>query len=60
MTLVLASYGFLLIFLWEVSRRMKTTADDLRSVVAMSNDVSRTMDPQLVGDRIARHIADGR
>lgn len=31
-------YGFLLIFLWEVSRRMKTTADDLRSVVAMSNE----------------------
>jgi diguanylate cyclase (GGDEF)-like protein len=55
-TLVLA-YGFLLIFLWEVNRRMATTADDLRSVVAMSNDVSRTMDPQLVGDRIARHIA---
>ncbi len=50
-------YGFLLVFLWEVSRRMKSTADDLRSVVAMSNDVSRTMDPQLVGDRIARHIA---
>jgi diguanylate cyclase (GGDEF)-like protein len=56
LTLVLA-YGFLLFFLWEVSRRMKATADDLRSVVAMSNDVSRTMDPQLVGDRIARHIA---
>ena len=50
-------YGFLLVFLWEVGRRMKSTADDLRSVVAMSNDVARTMDPQLVGDRIARHIA---
>ena len=37
LTLVLV-YGFLLVFLWEVSRRMKTTADDLRSVVAMSND----------------------
>ena len=56
LTLVLV-YAFLLIFMWEVGRRMKTTADDLRSVVAMSNDVSRTMDPQLVGDRIARHIA---
>jgi diguanylate cyclase (GGDEF)-like protein len=54
--LVLA-YGLLLVFLWEVSRRLKTAADDLRSVVAMSNDLSRTMDPQLVGDRIARHIA---
>ena len=56
LTLALA-YGFLLVVLWEVSRRMKTTAEDLRTVVAMSNDVSRTMDPQLVGDRIARHIA---
>ena len=56
LTLLLA-FGFLMIFLWEVSRRMKATADDLRSIVAMSNDLSRTMDPQLVGDRIARHIA---
>ena len=55
LTLVL-SYVFLLVFLWEVSRRMKSTADDLRSIVAMSNDLARTMDPQLVGDRIARHI----
>ncbi len=53
-TLVLA-YTFLMIFLWEVSRRLATTADDLRSVVAMSNDLTRTMDPQQVGDRIVRH-----
>jgi diguanylate cyclase (GGDEF)-like protein len=50
-------FGFLLVFLWEVSRRLKATADELRSIVAMSNDLARTMDPQLVGDRIARHIA---
>jgi diguanylate cyclase (GGDEF)-like protein len=56
MTLIL-SFGLLLVFLLEVSRRMKSTAEDLRSIVAMSNDLSRTMDPQLVGDRIARHIA---
>jgi diguanylate cyclase (GGDEF)-like protein len=55
-TMVLA-YGFLLLFLWEVSRRLKATTEDLRSVVALSNDLSRTMDPQMVGDRIARHIA---
>ena len=55
-TLIIA-FGLLLVFLLEVSRRLKSTADDLRSVVAMSNDLSRTMDPQLVGDRIARHIA---
>ncbi|HEX5012900.1 MAG TPA: bifunctional diguanylate cyclase/phosphodiesterase [Candidatus Limnocylindrales bacterium] len=51
------AFGMLLIFLIEVGRRLKATADDLRSIVAMSNDLSRTMDPQLVGDRIARHIA---
>jgi diguanylate cyclase (GGDEF)-like protein len=55
-TIVLA-YGFLLLFLWDVSRRFKTTAQDLRSVISMSSDLSRTMDPLQVGDRIARHIA---
>jgi len=54
-TLVLA-YAFLMVFLWEVSRRLSSTTDDLRSVVAMSNDLSRTMDPQQVGDRIVRHV----
>ena len=56
MTLIL-TFGLLLVFLLEVSQRLTSTAADLRSIVAMSNDLSRTMDPQLVGDRIARHIA---
>ena len=55
-TLVL-SYAFLVIFLWEVSRRLKGTAADLQSVVAMSGDLAETLDPRLVGDRIAFHIA---
>ena len=55
-TLVLC-YAFLVIFLWEVSRRLKDTADDLQSVVAMSADLAETLDPRLVGDRIAVHIA---
>src|SRR6476646_10511062 len=55
-TLMIA-FGLLLVAMLEVSRRMTSTAEDLRSVVAMSNDLSRTMDPLLVGDRIARHIA---
>ena len=55
-TLVLA-YAFLVIFLWEVSRRLKDTASDLQSVVAMSGDLAETLDPRLVGDRIAVHIA---
>ena len=55
-TLVVA-YAFLIIFLWEVSRRLKGTAADLRSVVTMSGDLAETLDPRLVGDRIAVHIA---
>jgi diguanylate cyclase (GGDEF)-like protein len=54
--LVLA-YTFLIIFLWEVSRRLKSAAADLRSVVTMSADLAETLDPRLVGDRIAVHIA---
>ena len=55
-TLVLA-YAFLIVFLWEVSRRLKSTASDLQSVVRMSGDLAQTLDPRLVGDRIAVHIA---
>ncbi len=55
-TLVFA-YAFLIIFLWEVSRRLKDSAADLRSVVTMSGDLAQTLDPRLVGDRIAVHIA---
>ena len=51
------AYTFLIIFLWEVSRRLKDTAADLRSVVTMSADLAETLDPRLVGDRIAVHIA---
>ncbi len=55
-SLVLA-YTFLIMFLWEVSRRLKDTAADLRSVVTMSGDLAQSLDPRLVGDRIAVHIA---
>ena len=55
-TLVLA-YTFLIMFLWEVSRRLKSTAADLQSVVTMSGDLAKTLDPRTVGDRIAVHIA---
>jgi diguanylate cyclase (GGDEF)-like protein len=54
-TIVLA-YVFLLLFMWDVSRRLKSTTDNLRSVVALSGELSRTMDQQMVGDRIVRHI----
>src|SRR4029079_16065479 len=55
-TLVLV-YSLLVMFLWEVSRRLKSTAAALQSVVTMSGDLAQTLDPRLVGDRIAVHIA---
>jgi diguanylate cyclase (GGDEF)-like protein len=55
---VLIAYGFVLLFLWDVSRRFKATAEELRSVISMSADLARTMDPEQVGHRIVRHIAE--
>ncbi|MEA2606958.1 MAG: hypothetical protein QOI00_1715, partial [Chloroflexota bacterium] len=43
--IMVVAYGFLIIFLWEVSRRLKGTAADLRSVVTMSGDLAETLDP---------------
>jgi diguanylate cyclase (GGDEF)-like protein len=54
---LVVAYAFLILFLWEVSRRLKDSAADLRSVVAMTADLAQTLDPRLVGDRIAVHIA---
>ncbi len=54
---MVAAYGFVVASLWAVSRRLKDTASGLQSVVAMSADLAQTLDPRLVGDRIAIHIA---
>ena len=54
---VVAALFFVLTFMWQVSSRLRDRAADLRSVVAMTADLAQTLDPQLVGDRIARHVA---
>ena len=56
MTLV-AAYALVLAFMWEASRRLTATADDLSSIVAMSVDLAETLDMHMVGDRIVRHIS---
>jgi diguanylate cyclase (GGDEF)-like protein len=53
----ICSMVFLLVFLWQVGLRLKDTVADLRSVVTMSSDLAKSLDPQLVGDGIALHIA---
>ena len=54
---LVAAYAFMIVFLWIASVRLKDTATGLESVVAMSADLARTLDPRLVGDRIAIHVA---
>ena len=54
---LMASYVIVFALLWAVSRRLKEGASDLRSVVAMSGDLTQTLDPQQVGNAIAAHIA---
>ncbi|MBA2720288.1 MAG: EAL domain-containing protein [Chloroflexi bacterium] len=54
---MVAAYGFLVASVWAVSRRLKDTTAGLQSIVAMSADLAQTLDPRLVGDRIAIHVA---
>ncbi len=54
---IVAAIFFVLTFMWQVSRRLRDKAADLRSVVAMTADLAQTLDPQLVGARITRHVA---
>ncbi len=54
---VAVAYGFLVLFLRSVSHRLRETADDLAIVVKMSAELAQTMDPELIGDQIASHVA---
>jgi diguanylate cyclase (GGDEF)-like protein len=53
----IASYLVTLVVLSGVANQLKGSADDLRSVVAMSSDLSKSLDPDRIGDQIALHIA---
>ena len=50
------AYAVFLMFLLNASNRQRETADELRTAVAMSRELSQTLDPQLIGDLIARHL----
>ncbi|HEX5591382.1 MAG TPA: EAL domain-containing protein [Candidatus Limnocylindrales bacterium] len=55
-TLVVA-YAIFHVFLWTASSRLTETATELGTAMALSREVAHTLDPQLVGRIIARHIA---
>jgi diguanylate cyclase (GGDEF)-like protein len=54
---LLVAYAIFHVFLWNASGRLTDTASELSAAVALSREVAQTLDPQLVGRIIARHIA---
>jgi diguanylate cyclase (GGDEF)-like protein len=55
-TLILV-YGLFQLFLYNASVQVTDTASELRHALEMSHDLAATLDPQEVGNLIARHIA---
>jgi GAF domain-containing protein len=56
-TTVVFAYAVFQIFLWNASRQLSETTTELTAAMDLSREVAQTLDPQLVGRIIARHIA---
>jgi diguanylate cyclase (GGDEF)-like protein len=50
--------GLLLFLLWQYRTRLNESAQILAGLVLLARDVADTMDPHLVGERMARHVAE--
>jgi len=50
--------GLLLFLLWQYRRRLAESSRELGGLVELSRDLADTMDPHLVGQRMARHLAE--
>jgi diguanylate cyclase (GGDEF)-like protein len=50
--------GLLLFLLWQYRNRLTESARELGGLVTLSRDLADTMDPHLVGERMARHLAE--
>ena len=49
--------GLLLFLLWQYRSRLTASARELSGLVTLSRDLADTMDPHLIGERLARHLA---
>jgi len=49
--------GVALLLLWQYRHRLEASATELGTLVAMSRDLAQTLDPQLIGHLMARHLA---
>lgn len=50
--------GVLLFLLWQYRSRLVESSRELGGLVELSRDLAHTMDPHLVGERMARHLAE--
>jgi diguanylate cyclase (GGDEF)-like protein len=50
--------ALLLFLLWQYRNRLTESARQLGGLVELSRDLADTMDPHLVGERMARHLAE--
>jgi diguanylate cyclase (GGDEF)-like protein len=55
---VVVVYVLFQLFLWNASTRLTDTTSELRHVIEMSHDLAATLEPNDVGHRLARHIAE--
>ena len=55
---VVIVYVLFQLFLWNASTRLTDTTSELRHVIEMSHDLAATLEPNDVGHRLARHIAE--
>ncbi|HEX3264945.1 MAG TPA: diguanylate cyclase, partial [Candidatus Limnocylindrales bacterium] len=55
---VVVVYVLFQLFLWNASTRLTDTTSELRHVIEMSHDLAETLEPNDVGHRLARHIAE--
>jgi len=56
-TTLIVAYLIFHVFLWNASSRLTDTAAELGAAMSLSREVAQTLDAQLVGRIIARHIA---
>ncbi len=55
---VIIAFGIVCLLVSQFADRLRTTGNELASVVALSNELAQTLDPREIGDLTARHVAE--
>ncbi len=55
---VIVAFGIVCLLVSQFADRLRTTGNELASVVTLSNELAQTLDPREIGDLTARHVAE--